>query len=346
TLALTGELERHRGIVVADRKLATELVYGVLRRRGQLDAVIAARLSRPLNRVDAEILDILRLATYQLAVLDRVPDYAAVNEAVEAARRLRGKKVAAFVNAVLRRLQREIDGKNLDQLALESAKGEGDAATRLAISCSLPLVLAREWSVILGDEAAEALGRALLTPAPITIRAREGRIDPEALKVRLEAEGARVDHGRYAPGALRVHPGGGDRLWTPGESASYHEGLWTVQDEAAQLVSLLLAPTPGERVLDACCGLGGKTTHLAEIMGAEASVGAGASVGAEGPLFAVDKSARKLDLLDEHLQRLGLACAFRQGDLTAAGSLGEGVFDRILLDAPCSGLGVLRRHPD
>jgi 16S rRNA (cytosine967-C5)-methyltransferase len=337
TLALAGELERGRGLSPADRALATQLVYGVLRRREQLDQLLAARLSRPLSQVNAEVLDVLRLAAFQLLALDRVPAYAAVDEAVGAARRLRGQRVAGFVNAVLRRIEREADGRDLDEL-LAALPAPSSPAAHLARAASLPQELAQVLLGQLGERDAAALGQALLEPARLTLRTNGLRISPAELQERLEEEGAAVRVARHAPGALHVADGGSERRWTPGGSAAYHEGLWTMQDEAAQLVSLLLAPRCGQRVLDACCGLGGKTTHLAELCGPSS-----------GPpnLWAVDVSARKLELLEEHLLRLGLRCEARRGDLTEGlAGLPEASFDAVLLDAPCSGLGVLRRHPE
>ncbi len=338
TLALAGELERARGLSAADRALTTQLVYGVLRRRGQLDELLAARLSRPLSQVDPEVLDVLRLAAYQLLALDRVPAYAAVDEAVSAVRGLRGQRVAGFVNAVLRRIEREADGRDLDAL-LAALPAPSSAAARIARVAGLPLELARAWSRQLGEVEAQALGQALLEPARLTLRTNTLRCSREELQALLEEEGASVRLARYAPGGLYVADAGNtSRRWTPSTSAAYHDGLWTMQDEAAQLVSLLLAPRSGQRVLDACCGLGGKTTHLAELCGPS---------GGPPTLFAVDISPRKLELLEEHCLRLGLRCEARRGDLTRGlAELPPASFDAVLLDAPCSGFGVLRRHPE
>lgn len=332
TLALSAELERERGISAADRALTTELVYGVLRRRRQLDFVLGQRMRQPLERVNIEVLDVLRIAAYQLLLLDRVPAYAAVDEAVSAVRRLRGPRVAGFANAVLRRLEK--DGLDLTDLRHD------DPLQNLGLQGSLPDALAAEWMAQLGVEEAGALALAMLEPASLTVRANLQRTTAEALAKRLEEEGAEVRASSLAPAALRVRSGGGETRWHPAQSEAYHDGLWTMQDEGAQLVSLLLAPAVGMRVLDACAGLGGKTTHLVELLAAS---------GEAGPqVLAVDPQAQKLQLLDEHCRRLGLRCDSRLGTLQslAAGELATKRFDAILVDAPCSGLGVLRRHPE
>ena len=332
TLALSAELERERSISAADRALATELVYGVLRRRRQLDHVLSERMRQPLERVNVEVLDILRLATYQLLLLDRVPAYAAVDEAVSAVRRLRGKRVAGFANAVLRRL--EADGLDLGDLKAE------EPLAHLALLGSLPDALAAEWLAQLGAEEALELAQTMLSPAPLTLRANLQRTTVEQLAKRLEEEGAEVLPSKLSPAALRVRSGGGATRWHPAQSEAYHDGLWTMQDEGAQLVSLLLAPAAGMRVLDACAGLGGKTTHLAELLVARGE--------AAPPVVGVDPQAQKLQLLDEHCRRLGLHCDTRLGTLEslATDELASSRFDAILVDAPCSGLGVLRRHPE
>jgi 16S rRNA (cytosine967-C5)-methyltransferase len=272
-----------------------------------------------LAHTDGDVLDILRTAAYQIFLLDRVPSHAAVDAAVEAARRIRGPEVGGFVNAVLRHLRAQ------DWDAVLPAAG----AERLAVACSLPDALAARLEARLGPAEAGALGAALLERAALTIRANVRKTSVLALSERLRAEGATVAPGRWAAQALRV-----GELHTPFTSPSYLEGWWTAQDEAAQLVSELVDPQRGEVVLDACAGVGGKATHLAAL------------IGDEGQVIAADVSARKLQLLEEHCRRLGVACVARQVDVTAAGAL-EGLrADRAMVDAPCSGWGVLRRHPE
>ncbi len=325
TLALDGELARS-GLDDRDRRLASELVYGVLRHRARLDHALArfAELKRtpPAARLA------LRVAAYQLLLLDRVPAHAAVDDAVDAARRAGGAKVGGFVNAVLRKL---------------AAAGEppppADPRAALELRCSLPGWIVDELAAALPagaslDDAADALTR----PAPLWARANLARASRDDVRAALAAEGATVDDGP-TPAALRV-AGLGD----PAGSASFAAGLWTVQDLGAQRVGEVaadaaLARAAGPlRVLDACAGVGGKATHLAERL---------AVAGVAAELDAADVSASKLRLAAATAARLGhgglrtIAC-----DLLDPAAPLAPAYDLIVLDAPCTGLGVLRRHPE
>ena len=319
-LTLSAELDRARDLKAADRGLITEVVYGVLRHRRLLDHVLARYSNRPLSRVDADVLDAMRVAAYQVLMLDRVPAHAAVNDAVEAVRLGRGKAVAGFANAVLRKLDRESMDSGLPDKPVP----------RMAVKCSLPNWLARHWVQQLGAEEAGALGRCLLQRAPLSVRANTLKTNREDLASTLTEEGGRVTTCRWGASALGLAG-----LASPFATASYQDGLWTAQDEGAQLAAELLEPRPGERILDACCGVGGKATHLAAL------------TGDAGEVTCVDTSPRKLELLREHCLRLGInSCETRQGDLLDPATLAGVSVDRVLLDAPCSGLGVIRRHPE
>jgi 16S rRNA (cytosine967-C5)-methyltransferase len=335
TLTLSAELDK-AGLPPRDRRLATELVYGVCRHAGRLDRAIASATTSGLARVKPAVLIILRVGAYQILLLDRVPDHAAVNDAVSAARRLGGARMAGFVNSVLRRLAR--DGEPAPpprERTLEYVEAV----------CSLPRWIAARLSRQLGGDADEliACAQALGSPAPLALRVNQRRIELGALAERLRADhpGCEALVSPVCPGALVV-TGLGD----PERSPSFAEGLWTVQDIGAQLVGHLIgAPAPAEsggalRILDACAGLGGKATHLAERFGARAAIDA------------ADRSAAKLTLLDHARQRLGLEpIRIIAADLVepAAGAAGPALadaYDVVLLDAPCTGLGVLRRHPE
>jgi 16S rRNA (cytosine967-C5)-methyltransferase len=319
-LALSASLERHRDLESAEKRLATELLYGVLRNQRRIDQALALHMRRPLERMDADTLDILRLAAYQILFLDRVPAYAAVHQAVETVRRLRGRELAGFANAVLRKLSPE-----------DLQKGQGTTPSqRLAIEGSLPDALAEYWVAQLGLEEASQLAKALLERPPFTLRVNAVKAEVEQVKQALEKEGGRVLEGRWLPSALQV-----SGLLFPFESPSYTQGLWTVQDEAAQMAAIGLDPQPGERVLDACSGMGSKSTHL------------GALMRNQGQVVCADLHRSKLERLREHCRRLGITiCHPLQCDLQEGGPLSRSLFDRVLVDAPCSGLGVLRRHPE
>ena len=318
SLALAAELRRSR-ISPQERRLATELVYGVLRHRRRLDHALQRQMRRRIDRTDPETLDQLRLAAYQLLMLDRVPDYAAVDHAVSATRRTRGPRVAGFVNAVLRKVSREGEDPPPEAMA------------RLAVECSLPDDLARYWVRQMGADGARRAALALLERAPLSIRVNSLKSDVARARAALADEGVRAEPGQWVGSALRIHAGEA----VPFDLPSFRDGLWSVQDEAAQLVSLVVDPRPGETVLDACAGVGGKSAHLAALMQNS------------GRLVCVDQGPAKLELLREQCQRLGVAnCEDRAGDLRGLDFVSGLQADRVLADAPCSGLGVLRRHPE
>jgi len=301
-----------------DSAFLLELVYGTLRNRALLDWTLNRFSAKPVDTTDVWTRNILRLAAYQMLFLDRVPVSAAVNTAVELAK-VHGNK-HGYVNGLLRGLDRK-----------RSTIGQPDHAdpvVRLAVRYSHPLWLVRRWVARYGAEAAESLLQANNQPALLTIRANTLRTTRQALRAALEAEGVAIAETDHAPTGLTI-------LDTPQwlrTLQAYRNGWFVVQDQAAQLISLLLSPQPGETVLDACAAPGGKTTHLAELMQDQ------------GAVVALELDASRMVKIRENSRRLGISSiATVQGDAT---TYHEGSYDRILIDAPCSGLGVLRRHPD
>ncbi|MCM2356615.1 MAG: 16S rRNA (cytosine(967)-C(5))-methyltransferase RsmB [Geobacteraceae bacterium] len=306
-----------------DRGLLTELVYGVLRQRGTLDQIINQFSKQRAEKLETAVLILLRLGLYQEFFLDRVPVSAAVNETVQLAHGL-APRAAGFINAVLRSADRERD-------AIRYPDRDADPAGFIAARHSSPRWLAAEWLDQLGLEGAEALARAMLATPPFTVRVNTLKTGRDELRARLAAEGVTAAEGRWSPFAL--HLSGSIQLAT---LASFREGLFTVQDESSQLAAILLGPQPGERVLDVCAAPGGKTTHMAQLMENR------------GAILACDAAPRKLALIEESAARLGIAI-IETLPLNAARPLPameESRFDRILVDAPCSGLGVLRRNPE
>ena len=305
-----------------DRALLTQLVYGTLTWRGRLDWRLNRVLQRPLAGMNGYLRNLLRLTLYQLLFLDRVPDYAAVNEGVELAKRRGGAKAAGLVNAVARRLLREKD--RVVELP------EGDTA-RLAVQWSHPEWLVKKWLGYFGTEETEALLRANNEEAPLVLRTNRLRGDREGLLQKLSAAGIEAVPSPWSPQGIVLETGSPIAM-LPG----FAEGLFQVQGEASQLIAFLLDPKPGERILDACAAPGGKTTHLAELMADR------------GEIVAADTSARGLEKVKENVRRLGFtsvqACA---ADVTQ-GLKGKPAapYDRILADVPCSGLGTLRSHPE
>lgn len=317
TLSLDGELARS-GLDERDRRLVSELVYGVLRNRSRIDRALAAHAE--LKRTPPRVVTAMRVAAYQLLFLDRVPGYAAVDDAVTAARAIGGGKLAGFCNAVLRKLA----------VAREPAlPGDARARARIEVEYSLPAWIADELADAAGDRLAE-LAAAFCQPAPIIARANCLRTTRDGLIAQLQASGVTATPVAEAPMAIAL-----DGLGDPARNATFNAGLWTVQDTGAQQVGLIAAPRPGQRILDACAGVGGKSTHLAELTGDAARIDA------------ADQSQTKLELAAATARRLGISSLERVVcDLLDPAAPLAAAYDLIVLDAPCSGLGVLRRHPD
>ena len=307
-----------------DRALLTELTYGTLRWRGKLDAHLAPLLQRSLQKTDPFLKNLLRLSLYQFLFLDRIPDYAAVNEAVELAKNRAGGKAGGFVNGVLRNFLREEK-----QLAKPDLKESPIKA--VAEYWSHPEWLVERWLSYFDAAETEALLKANNEEAPLVLRTNPRRGTREGLLELFQSRNIQASPTRWSPQGITVQSKGlVENL--PG----FHEGSFQVQGEASQLVAYLLDPQPGEHILDACAAPGGKTTQIAELMDDR------------GVVVATDISAKGLKRLQENAIRLRLESirAF-QADLSKP--LSRSVsrpFDRILIDAPCSGFGTLRSHPE
>lgn len=322
--ALAAALDRAPDMTPADRGLATELVYGVLRRRARLDRAIGALARKGIDGLDLEVRTALRVGAYQLLFLDRVPDYAAVSDAVEACKLAKGKGAAGFANAILRGLGRSGEPPLPDATT--------DPAMFLEVAAGFPSWLARLTLAELPAADAIAFGEASVAAAPVTLRANTARVEREALleRLRVERPDAALEPSPIAPDAILAR-----RLDAPAATAAWRDGLFAVQDAGAQLIAELCGAAPGERILDACAGVGGKTGHLLALAGGRAQV------------EAADLSEAKLREAERTLGRLGLGPArLAVADLTKPLPPATAPFDRVLLDAPCSGLGVLRRHPE
>lgn len=307
-----------------DRALLTELAYGTLRWRGKIDARLNLYLRSSLEDTDPFIRNILRVAFYQLIFLDKIPDYAAVNEAVRLAKAHGGDKVAGFVNAVLRSFLREKDR------AAEPQRSNNWQAS-LAIEHSHPQWLVEKWLDYFGCDETVALIKANNEIAPLVLRVNSCRSSRKALLALLSKSGVSAVATRWSPVGISV------KSSSPvNQLPGFQEGLFQVQGEASQLVSYLLSPEKGERVLDACAAPGGKTTHIAELMADT------------GELIALDKSEKGIEKIRENVARLGLAsvCAAKTDVSLRLPVEFRSPYDRILVDAPCSGLGTLRSHPE
>ncbi len=311
-----------------DRGLAAAIAAGTLRWLASLDAVIAAFSERPLSRLDPEVLDILRVSACQLLHLDRLPASAVVNDAVELTKTRKKRSATGLVNAVLRRIDRERERLPLPGRPAEPAASASAALDYLSVTLSHPRWLVERWLTRFGFEAVEAWARFDNQPAPLTLRANTLNISAAALREQLSENGVQTEPTRFAPDGLTVVHG------NPLRTRLAEEGLFVVQDEASQLVALAAGATPGERVLDACAAPGGKTLGLTGDMDGR------------GLVVAADLRPRRLGLLQRTLRQAG-AERVRLVRLDAAKPLPFGpVFDCVLLDAPCSGLGTIRRDPE
>ncbi|MCL1848374.1 MAG: 16S rRNA (cytosine(967)-C(5))-methyltransferase RsmB [Clostridiales bacterium] len=342
-LSLDAYLESSgRDLSREDRALLTELVLGTVKDRLTLDWMIDQQVKKPAKlEIGPRIL--LRLGLYQLFRLERIPARAATFETVALAGKIYHRGIASLINGVMR-------GWLRDQDRLVWPDKEREPALYLSVRYSHPLWLAQRWLNRYGF-ADTASFFAFNNAAPVLwVRANTLRISPAALAERLVQEGCEVAPGDHAPEALALIKSPGIR-----NLASFHEGLFTVQDESSMLAAHALGPLPGQRVLDACAAPGGKTTHMAQLMQDR------------GYVAAWDVHPHRVALIREAQQRMGIKCieayvqdaagAHAQG---AAGVLAQGaadaeggaakqwepLFDRILVDAPCSGLGVLRRRAD
>jgi 16S rRNA (cytosine967-C5)-methyltransferase len=304
-----------------NRAFLRELTYGVLRWRNRLDWLLERVSARPLTALDVRVRNVLRLGAYQLYHMQRIPAFAAVNETVRLAKQVGHAGVAAYVNAVLRSLQRQSAIASLPQ-------APQDLAAYLIVTQSHPSWLVERWLARYGAEQTLAMCQANNELPPFAVRANRLRTTPAALLASLQVDGCRAQPCRYAPDGILLasHPAL-ERL------QAYRDGWLSVQDEAAMLCGYLIAAQAGERVLDACAAPGGKATHMAELMQDE------------GEIICIDQSPKRLQRVEENARRLGLtSLRCLVGD--AVRLRFDRPFDRVVIDVPCSGLGVLRRHPD
>ena len=308
-----------------DRALAAEIVTGTVRWRRSLDHVLAHVANRPLEKLDREVLVILRLSLYQILHLDRVPASAVVDDAVDLTRAARKPSATGFVNGVLRNTLRQRNRLPLPSRPAASSNRE-EAIAYLGITHSHPDWLVARWLDRHGFEAAEQWVRFNNDTPHLTIRANTLRTTRDALAATLSADGIETEPTRLAPDGLTVVAG--NPLRRPAD------GSFVVQDEGSQLVPLVVAAGPDESVLDLCASPGGKTTAMA------------AAMGGSGVIVACDVRAKRIALLRETIAASGAGhVAIVQVGVADAVPFAS-VFDRVLVDAPCSGLGTLRRDPD
>ena len=313
------------GLGAADRAFATDLVQGTLRWRGRLDYLLGRCLDRPLDKLEGIVATALRLGAYQIVFSPRTPPSAAVDEAVRCVRAAGAERATGLVNAVLRKLAARHESEPLPTL-------DSDPLGHLMHAQSLPAWIAARWLERYGPEEAAALAAACTETPPVTVRANPHQGDVRELLAELSVHFPDAHPCRWARHGIVL-----GRRGNPASLPAFLAGRFTVQDEASQLVVALLDPQPGERVLDSCAAPGGKATAIAE------------RVGKRGSVLALDRHPRRLDLVRRAARRLQLGrvdCALIDATRDLEELAPEGGFDRVLVDAPCSGLGTLRRNPD
>lgn len=306
-----------------DTGLATELVYGTISRMNTLDQVLGGFVAKGIAKLQPWVRNLLRLSLYQVMYLDRIPPHAAVNEAVNIAKKRGHQGISGMVNGVLRSVLRAGELPVLP---------EGlSVAERISLQHSHPLWLVQRWIAEYGAETAEAMCSADNEAPSISVRVNTTMISRERLIEKMKAEGVEAEPSKVSPYGMVIKGGG-----NPAFTSWYRDGYLSVQDESSMLVAEMVAPEPGMKVLDCCAAPGGKSAHMGELMKDEGSIQAN------------DLHPHKAALIADQAERLGLECIVTSsGDaMELAAQFAPASFDRILLDAPCSGLGVIRRKPD
>ena len=318
-------LQSYPNAIKRDKSLLYSLVYGVMRYKLRLDWIISKLSHTKLNKINPQVLNILRIGLFQILYLDRIPVSAAVNTSVEMAKGFSAPHVVRYVNGVLRNAVRTHQKIKFPDM-------EKDPVKALSVAESFPQWMMKRWKKRFGLSETQALAKTLNSVAPITIRTNTLKTSRNELCETLAKDVQQLRPAPYAEDGICFEKPG-----VPiSELESFHKGWFQVQDEAAQLVTTYLAPLPEETILDACAGLGGKTGHIAQLMKNT------------GRILAADNMENKLLKLNREMKRLGITSVSTKAvDLLSDFSVDPfPLFDKILLDAPCSGIGVIRRNPD
>ena len=315
--ALSEQIEKNE-LTVQDKNFMTELVYGTLQHEQLLNFYVTPFFN---GKVKAWVRILIQMTLYQMLFLDSVPEHAAISEAVKIAKKRGGQFNGKLVNAILREMTRT---------PLPSLDTIKDEAERLAVETSHPLWLIKLWSKQFGWEKTIQMARANNERVNVTIRVNGVRGTREELKQKLESEGITCEYGNLSEDALVILKGNVIK------TKAFEQGWFYVQDESSMLVARALKPKHHSKVLDTCSAPGGKTTHVAELMRQT------------GTVYAHDVYEHKIKLIEDNVKRLGLTnvVATLQDATTLNERYESDSFDAVLVDAPCSGLGILRRHPE
>lgn len=315
--ALSEQIEKNE-LTVQDKNFMTELVYGTLQHEQLLNFYVTPFFN---GKVKAWVRILIQMTLYQMLFLDSVPEHAAISEAVKIAKKRGGQFNGKLVNAILREMTRT---------PLPSLDTIKDEAERLAVETSHPLWLIKLWSKQFGWEKTIQMARANNERVNVTIRVNGVRGTREELKQKLESEGITCEYGNLSQDALVILKGNVIK------TKAFEQGWFYVQDESSMLVARALKPKHHSKVLDTCSAPGGKTTHVADLMRQT------------GTVYAHDVYEHKIKLIEDNVKRLGLTnvVATLQDATTLNERYESDSFDAVLVDAPCSGLGILRRHPE
>ncbi|MDD2569325.1 MAG: 16S rRNA (cytosine(967)-C(5))-methyltransferase RsmB [Clostridia bacterium] len=321
-IALNQELKKHK-MPLVDSGLATELVYGTLRQQGTIDYIIDQFTKKPLAKLPMWILLILRLGVYQLYYMDKIPVSAAINEAVELAKKYGHQGTVGLVNATLRTIDRERD-------KITFPDKEKDLANYISVCYSHPRWLVERWMDKISPMATIAICEYDNQPAPFSVRVNTLKISvPECIEL-FKKNNIEVTCGEAAPDALYLPKGSALQ-----KQEIFSKGLVYPQHESAMLAAHALAPVPGSKVMDVCAAPGGKSTHLAQLMNNQ------------GEIRAFDMFPHKIQLIEQNCKRLGVNIVKSQvSDSSRPNKALENWADYALIDAPCSGLGVLQKRAD
>jgi 16S rRNA (cytosine967-C5)-methyltransferase len=311
---------KSRDVADIDKSLFAEIVHGVVRWQGRLDWILNGFTHGNFSKSEVNVRNALRVALYQILFLTHVPQYAAVHEAVEFIKRIRGEKFAGFVNAVLRNIIRTLDG-------IHYPNPDEDLTQYLAVYYSHPLWMIKRWLQRFGREETEKFLMANNEVPGLTLRINKLKITPSEFLTLLEKNNIPFQGSSFIDYFIKVKS-----LSGIAQMNIFQSGLFTIQDESAALPVLLLDPQSGDRVIDMCAAPGGKTTFIAELMKNS------------GKIIAIDKYESKLNLIRTSCERLGI------GNVeTLVADSSDVVIppaDKIIVDVPCSGLGTLRKKPD
>ena len=322
-LVIRDVLGKYQYLEKQERAFLTRLAEGTIEHLLEMDYIINSFSKVKVNKMKPLIRNLLRMSVYQIQYMDAIPNAAVCNEAVKLAKKRGFAQLRGFVNGVLRSIAREVHKLQYPDERLEPLR-------YLEVNYSMPEWIARQWVKDYGYEKAKEICESFLVERPITIRTNITKISPEKLKARLEEEGVRVTEVEGLSYAFAIE--GFDYLQSLG---SFQEGLFYVQDISSMMVAQAAAPQRGEYIIDVCAAPGGKSSHLAELLGGT------------GMVEARDLTEYKVSLIEENIERHGLSnMQAVQMDATVYDEASEEKADILICDLPCSGLGVMGKKTD